>query len=130
MRSSRVVRTLLLAGAVAIVVSDRAAPLSAQADPPLVAANDNRKPAGTLRNGTLTLRLDVRTSRWQPEEGAGPTRVIQAFAEEGQAPQIPGPLVRVPEGTDIQVTVTNRLEMSLRLHGMIARPGDGSSAVE
>jgi len=131
LRSSKPLRGILLAGAVALVAPDRAVPsVSAQAAPPLVTANDNRKPAGTLRNGTLTLRLDVRTSRWQPEEGAGPTRVVQAFAEEGQAPQIPGPLVRVPEGTDIQATVTNRLDVSLRLHGMISRPGDASAVVE
>jgi FtsP/CotA-like multicopper oxidase with cupredoxin domain len=124
-------RALVFSCAAALALSAQLAPrLGAQAAQPLASANDNRKPAGQLRNGTLTLRLEVRTSRWQPEEGAGPTRVVQAFAEEGQAPQIPGPLVRVPEGTEIQTTVTNRLGVALRLHGMMTRPADSGAAVE
>ena len=57
------------------------------------------------------MRLDVSMTRWQPDGEAGATRLVQAFAVEGQTPEIPGPLVRVPEGTDIHVTVTNRLSV-------------------
>ena len=102
----------------------------ASAAPPLAAANDNRRPAGVLADGTLTLRLDVGMTRWQPDGETGPTRLVQAFAVEGQAPEIPGPLVRVPEGTDIHVTVTNHLSVPLRLHGMMTRPADANAVVE
>lgn len=123
MTSSRMFRTLALAGAAALFVS-------AQAAPPVAAPNDNHKPAGMLRNGALTLKLEVAMTRWQPEGASGPTRLVQAFAEEGQTPQIPGPLVRVPEGTEIQATVRNTLGVALRLHGMIARPCDPNEGVE
>lgn len=96
----------------------------------VAAANDNRRPAGTLRNGTLTLRLEAGLTGWQPEGEAGPTRTVQAFAEEGQTPSIPGPLVRVPEGTDIHIAVRNRLTVPLRLHGMVSRPASPNTSVE
>jgi manganese oxidase len=95
-------------------------------------ANDNRTPAGVLKDGVLTLHLVATTVRWQPE-GQGPTdpvRVVQAFAEEGKPPQIPGPLVRVTEGTEIRMTVRNALPATLRLFGATTRPCDPASFVE
>lgn len=107
-------------------------PISPQAGsvPPVAVANDNRQPAGVLRDGSLSLRLEVALTRWQAEGESGATRTLEAFAEEAQAPRIPGPLVRVPEGTEMHVAVTNRLGVSLRLHGMMARPGDPNGVVE
>ncbi len=102
---------------------------AATAAPPVAVSNDNRRPAGELKNGILTLRLEVVMTRWQPEGESGATRTVQAFAEEGQTPLIPGPLVRVPEGSDIHITVRNRLAVPFRLHGMITRPGDATAAV-
>jgi FtsP/CotA-like multicopper oxidase with cupredoxin domain len=95
-------------------------------------ANDNRQPAGVLKDGVLTLHLVATTVRWQPEgQGAtDPTRIVQAFAEEGKAPQIPGPLVRVPEGTRIRMTVRNALPSTLKLYGAATRPCDPASFVE
>src|SRR4051812_47670093 len=96
--------------------------------PPVVTAvaNDNRTPAGMLKDGVLTLHLVALVARWQPE-GQGPNdpvRVVQTFAEEGKAPQIPGPLVRVPEGTEIRMTVRTTLPGApLRLYGAMPRPG-------
>lgn len=96
----------------------------------VAAAHDNRTPAGTLENGTLTLRLEVVTARWRPEGAEGPTRDVQVFAEEGRAPQVPGPLIRVPEGAEIHVSVRNRLAgTSVWLHGMMTRPVDPSASV-
>lgn len=34
---------------------------------PLVMANDNRTLAGELKNGVLSLRLELRQGRWYPE---------------------------------------------------------------
>ena len=113
-----------------IVLGQASEGSSTNATPPIASANDNRRPAGVLADGTLTLRLDVGETRWQPDGETGPTRLVQAFAADGRAPEIPGPLVRVPEGTDIHVTVTNRLGVALRLHGMMTRPGDSNGVIE
>ena len=76
---------------------------------PVVEANDNRTPAGTLKDGTLELDLVVQMSHWYPEEKDGPFAEVAAFGEEGKPPQIPGPLIRVPEGTTIVARVRNAL---------------------
>lgn len=94
------------------------------ADEALVArANDNRTPAGTLRNGVLTLRLEIVETIWYPHQEGGPSLHVNAFAEEGAAPQIPGPLIRVPEGTEIHATVRNRLPVTMFVQGLHERPG-------
>lgn len=98
--------------------------------PPTVAPNDNTKPAGVLRGDTLTLNLEAVTARWEPEGAAGVSRVVQVFAEAGKPPQIPGPMIRVPEGTDIRAAIRNRLDAPLRMRGMITHPGDANAIVE
>jgi FtsP/CotA-like multicopper oxidase with cupredoxin domain len=47
---------------------------------------------------------------------------VYAFAVEGGAPNIPGPLLRVPQGTELHVFVRNRLPVPLKLHGVGPRP--------
>jgi hypothetical protein len=99
----------------------------------MATANDNRDAAGVLKDGVLTLRLVAEEARWRPEgeSAADPTRTIQAFAEEGKAPQIPGPLVRVPEGTEIRMSVRNAIPgPPMRLYGAMTRPGDSDAFVE
>jgi FtsP/CotA-like multicopper oxidase with cupredoxin domain len=94
---------------------------------PTVRANDNRRPAGSLRDGVLTLRLVVRMARWYPEDEGGPSVVAAAFAEEGRAPQIPAPLIRVPAGTVLAITVRNALpDSAVSLHGLRSRTGAAS----
>jgi FtsP/CotA-like multicopper oxidase with cupredoxin domain len=126
---------LLFAGPVATGTGQAAqAPRSqSPAASPMVTANDNRIPAGVLKDGVLTLHLVATIARWQPEgqSETDPVRVIQAFAEEGKSPQIPGPLVRVPEGTEIRMTVRNALPGDpLRVYGAMSRPGDADAFVE
>jgi FtsP/CotA-like multicopper oxidase with cupredoxin domain len=77
--------------------------------PERVVINDNRSPAGTLRGGVLTVRLEVREGQWHPERDTDPGILIRAFAEEGKPLQVPGPLIRVPEGTEIRAFVRNPL---------------------
>jgi hypothetical protein len=60
----------------------------------LIQPNANRVPAGKLENGVLSLRLELREGGWYPEAETGPSLKVYAFAEEGKAPQIPGPLIR------------------------------------
>ncbi len=87
----------------------------ASATPPVVVANDNRTPAGTLRDGVLTLDLDVVTARWYPESPTGPHVDVATFAERGKAPTIPAPLIRVTAGTRVRVVIRNQLTDSMPL---------------
>ena len=85
---------------------------------PIASVNDNRAPAGVLRNSVLTLHLEVRPAVWYPEKDGGPHLTVSAFSEEGQAAQIPGPMIRVPEGTEISATVRNLLDHTVYIHGL------------
>jgi FtsP/CotA-like multicopper oxidase with cupredoxin domain len=94
--------------------------------------NDNRRPAGTLRRGVLTLQLEARVATWHPDADDGPGVEVQAFAERGRAPEIPGPLVRVPAGTVVDLTVRNAILGGgvLVVHGLSSRPSGGGGAAE
>jgi FtsP/CotA-like multicopper oxidase with cupredoxin domain len=105
-------------------------PSRAEAPLPRVEANDNRAPAGTLSHDTLHLRLAVQRARWYPEAADGPFADVIALAEEGKAPQIPGPMIRAPEGTVIDVTLRNALDDStLHVAGLHTRPTDGKDTL-
>src|SRR5262252_510192 len=71
--------------------------------------NDNRTPAGSLRGNLLTLRLEARLGVWHPNGDDAPGATIPAFGEAGHRLQVPGPLIRVRAGTDVDVSVHNRL---------------------
>ena len=95
-----------------------------------IANHDNRVAAGTLRNGVLTLRLELREGRWYPDGDAARHEVVHAFAEAGKAATIPGPMIRVPEGTEVRITIRNTLDSSLVLYGLHARPGSPGDTVQ
>ena len=95
-----------------------------------IRANDNRTPAGSLQNGVLTLHLQLTSGDWYPEADDGASMKVDALAEEGKPPQIPGPLVRVPQGTEIRVTFRNLLRTTAVIHGMHKHPGDPKDVVE
>jgi FtsP/CotA-like multicopper oxidase with cupredoxin domain len=123
---------IALAAALALVSlgcarpQEPAAPTVLQATLPRIEANRNLSPAGQLRDGVLTLRLEIREGDWYPEAETGPSVVVQAFAEEGRTLQVPGPLIRVPAGTEVRATVRNTLDKgSAKLYGLHGRPGDG-----
>ncbi len=87
-----------------------------------VVPNDNRSSAGQLRGGVLELDLVASLVRWEGEvsnlgEGVAEPEVIEvlAFAEEGEAPRIPGPMLRVPQGTEVRVRVRNDLPKTLSI---------------
>ncbi len=96
--------SLLLAGG--------ARPAPGGALPP-VSPNRNLQPAGRLRGGVLTVALEARRSAWQINGPARPAMAVEAFSEPGRAPLVPGPLLRVPRGTEIRVSVRNTLETPL-----------------
>ncbi len=95
---------------------------------PRILPNDNRRPAGRLQDGVLTLRLEARRGMWHPHGAEGPGIPIGAFSEEGGPLQIPGPLVRVPIGTEVRATVRNALEEPLALFGLGAARGFGGDS--
>ena len=83
-----------------------------------------------MRDGRLELRLDIVNAQWFPEAEDGPSVTMQAFAEEGHAPEIPGPMLRVPEGTEISVTLHNSLDVEVVVHGLHIRPATTDDAVK
>lgn len=98
--------------------------------PERVTANDNRVPAGRLADGVLTLRLEVRLGEWFPQAADGPSVTVPVFAEEGKAPEVPGPLVRVPAGTILDITLTNQLpDTGVTITGFGPRSADGSDSL-
>ena len=105
-----------------------AIPLAAQF-PPIV-ANDNRTPAGpAVQNGVLTLNLEITKGVWHPESEKGEAMGVYAFGESGKTLQIPGPTLRVPQGTIMDITVHSNVDVPATLHGMHSRPGDNSDVV-
>jgi FtsP/CotA-like multicopper oxidase with cupredoxin domain len=99
--------------------------------PPAIVANANRVPAGRLAGGVLTIRLVARAGRWFPEEEMGAGLDVEAFAEEGGALRNPGPLIRVPEGTEIRASVRNELAgETLVVHGLLTRPGAADDTIQ
>ena len=89
-----------------------------------IAINDNRTPGGTLERGILTIRLEARTGEWHPDGDSDPGVLVHAFAEAGKRLQIPGPLMRVKEGTEIRALVHNAIgNDTLTVHGLYQRGG-------
>ncbi|MEO7522231.1 MAG: hypothetical protein ABIW79_10480, partial [Gemmatimonas sp.] len=84
-------------------------------------ANDNRQPAGVLRNGVLTVHLVAQQVTWYPEAEDGPQKIVEAFGEAGNAPRVPGPLLRIPLGTTIDAAITNTLADTLAVLGLRSR---------
>ena len=95
-----------------------------------IEANQNLAPAGQLRDAVLTLDLEIRDGDWYPEADTGPSVQVRAFAQAVQAPQIPGPLIRVRAGTEVHVTVRNALDETARVHGLHQRPGGANESIE
>ncbi|MBK5098222.1 MAG: multicopper oxidase domain-containing protein [Gemmatimonadetes bacterium] len=89
--------------------------------PPEIQFNDNRVAAGQLENGVLALRLELHRGSWHLLGPDVPGVEVLAFAEENGPPQIPAPMIRVPVGTRIEVTVRNPLDSDLVLHGLTER---------
>ncbi len=125
--------TILALGVVAMMgpstFDDVTTPVSPQ-KPARVVFNDNRTPAGALRSGVLTLRLVAQPAIWRPEGPSAPDLSVYAFAEEGKPPRIPGPLIRVPVGTEIQVNVRNALPDTLRVYGLQDRPAERTDSLD
>ncbi|HXE83038.1 MAG TPA: multicopper oxidase domain-containing protein [Gemmatimonadales bacterium] len=82
---------------------------------PTVEPNPNLERAGVLRDGVLTVTLEAHDSRFWTHGPNRPPATIEAFSEPGKKPQLPGPLLRVPQGTEIRLSVRNTLSAPLTL---------------
>lgn len=101
---------------------------SAQARMERVRPNDNRARAGVSMSGTVAVRLEARMAEWHPQGDDAPGAVIPVFAEIGRPAQVPGPLIRVPGGTNVIVTVRNLVPNTvLTIHGLHSRPAIGAA---
>lgn len=121
-------RPALVLGIVGLALaSSRATP----ADPQAPAAdsllraipNDNRTPSGRLVGDTLVLRLVAQKVSWRLDGDENPGFAVFGFGEEGSAPTVPGPLLRVRAGTPIRVAVRSALADTMVLYGLGSRAG-------
>src|SRR5688500_16202871 len=71
-----------------------------------------------MERDTLVVRLTVTTVAWHILGDADPAFTVLAFAEERKPPTIPGPLIRVPRGTPVQVRLSNPLDDTLIVYGL------------
>jgi FtsP/CotA-like multicopper oxidase with cupredoxin domain len=86
-------------------------------------ANDNRAKAGIAIGGALAIRIEARIAQWHPQGDDQPGARIPVFAEIGRPGQVPGPLIRVPAGSNVTVTIRNLVpNATLTVHGLHARP--------
>ena len=100
------------------------------AQQPVVRANDNRLAAGRLASDSLVVRLEAREGVWHPEGTGGPGFVVEAFGEEGGPLLTPGPVLRMPVGTTVRVSVRNRLGRALAMRGLNDRTTPDTAAVD
>ena len=111
-------RPLVVAPLLALALID-IAPATA---PVPLKINDNRIPAGRLADGVLTIRLEIREGEWHPDADSSPGVVVRAFGEAGHPAIVPGPLIRVPEGTVIHAFVHNTLpDSTITVRGLSPR---------
>jgi len=95
-----------------------------------VVANDNRATAGTVRGDTLSARFTVQLAKWAPEGEHHRQVEVAAFTEDGKAPMIPAPLLRVRTGTVLKVLVRNALtDSTLKMVGLWSHPYTSADTV-
>src|SRR5262245_28663131 len=95
-----------------------------------VPPNPNTHRAGRLHSDVLSLALEAKQARWQPDGASRPPMTVAAFAEAGKPPLMPGPLVRAPQGTEIRLSVRNSLPSPLTFFVPVAVRGVPSMVEE
>ena len=123
---SRVKRLILLHVLATVLVLGCAASGQKASPLPTAQANDNRTAAGELKNYALDLHLELVETTWYPEQDRGPSLRVYGFSETGKAPRIPGPLIRVPQGTEIHATLHNTLPTVMFVRGLHSHAATGS----
>ncbi len=129
--AATVVLACVLAGPAAAQTTSPYLPAGSISGIPLVQPNDNGVPAGTLQGGVLDIGLEVLRADWRLETPDGPGLRVAAVAEEGGAPTIPAPLIRVETGTRIRLRVRNRLDGApITVFGLHTRPAEDADPFE
>ena len=98
-------------------------PAPSPAAQPVVSANPNTVAAGTFHDGVLTVTLEAKASLWYLDGPKRPAMTIEAFSEPGKPPLMPAPLIRVPAGTEVQLTIRNSLARTLTFKVPVAVHG-------
>ncbi|HWH04405.1 MAG TPA: multicopper oxidase domain-containing protein [Gemmatimonadales bacterium] len=79
---------------------------------PAVHPNRNLESAGMLHEGVLSVTLVAQRGLWS-FSNSRPAMTVDAFSVPGAGPLMPGPLLRVPVGTALRITVRNTLPVPL-----------------
>lgn len=89
----------------------------------VIQSNDNLVPGGNQSGNSLILNLVVEEGMWYPGGTEKPGAPMWAFGEASRELQVPGPLVRVKQGTLVDVTITNHLAgEDIHVYGLQDRP--------
>ena len=88
----------------------------------------NERAAGSVRDGVLRLNLEARIGTWYPHGPKITGADVPALGERGRRLQIPSPMIRVPAGTEVIVTVRNTIHGVLTMHGLVSRPAPEGAA--
>lgn len=112
----RCCRSLPMSLLLAVSIVLGAVTLAAQTTP--IDVNENHTSAGVLRDGVLTIQLEIGRGEWHPEANDGVALSVYAFGEVGHHLQNPGPLMRVPQGTEIHASVRNTVAVPINVHGL------------
>lgn len=91
------------------------------ASAPKASINTNHAASGVLKGGVLTLELNVVSSAWRPEGTNDPEVPAFAFAEAGKGPTVPGPMLRVPQGTTVRLILHSQIDSALTIGGLRPR---------
>jgi manganese oxidase len=121
---------IVLAGAAGVVPPIHAQVLTGAeaAALPVAGFEDHVAPIGRMEDGFLRISLEARRTQWRPWGEDGPSILAHAFAADGEAPRVPGPLLRVSAGTPVHVTLRNTFDRPLVVTGLQDRtPGAGGT---
>ena len=122
--------TLTALAAASLILPPGRLPARHAAILPVVAPNDNRHAAGVMRGDTLFVNLEIRMARWYPEATDGEFIETPVIGEVGHAPAVPGPLIRVREGTTIVARLINNLtDSTVTWTGLSRKPSRDSVAL-
>ena len=97
------------------------APPPQPAPPASAELNDNLHSAGTLSDGVLELTLRIQTADWRPVGTGRPGASVYAFSEGDAAPLVPGPVLRVRQGTSMRIRLENTTDRGFVVQGLSAR---------
>ena len=123
-------RAMRLVSGLAVGSALLAGGISPSREPPTVQPNPNTHRAGVLHGAVLSLALEAKQARWQPDGPGRPAMTVAAFAEAGKPPLMPGPLVRAPQGTEIRLSMRNSLPTPLTFFVPVAVRGVPSMVAE